>query len=136
MKSLNKIQLIGFVGSKEETKRHGDMTIAKFSLATSEKVKDKDVTQWHRLVCFGSLADIVEKYIDKGSKLYVEGKMTYGKYQSKEGHEVKTSDIIVSNIIMLDSKGDKKDPLYSGNDASKNVSSEKFENVFDDDIPF
>lgn len=132
-KSLNKVSLIGFVGSKYELKKsQAGLNHISISLATNEK-KSKDTkeeTQWHRLIAFGSNADVIDKYVEKGHKLYIEGKISYGSYKNKEGIEVKTTDILVSNIIML-SKSD--NPIT---EIKKNEQIE-FENVFDDsDIPF
>src|ERR1700728_1638152 len=137
MKSLNKITLIGNVGSKTELKHSGDLKIINLSIATSEKKKNgQEETFWHRLVAFGSTAEAIDKYVEKGHRIYVEGKLTYGKFVNKEAIEVKTSDIIVNNLIMLSSKSEsiKNDKAYdsfkTGIEESKLITND-FE-----DLPF
>ena len=77
---INKVILIGNVGKDPEIKKFGETTAAKFSLATTERYKNKDgetvdTTEWHRVVVFGTLAGIVERYVRKGKTLYIEGKI-------------------------------------------------------------
>lgn len=136
MRSLNKISLIGNVGSKSDIKQNGEMKVINLSLATSDKKKDgKEDTQWHRLVAFGATADVIDQYVHKGQRLYVEGKLVYGKYSNKEGVEIKTADIIVNNLIMLGGKGE---PESSSNISGSNHAYEEQNKSsnFDDDIPF
>jgi single-strand DNA-binding protein len=77
------------------------MAIASFSLATSTKQKDKDeVTQWHNCVAFGKLAEIVQQYVVKGSKLYVEGTIQYQTYE-KDGEKRMATKIVVNDVSML-----------------------------------
>lgn len=107
---LNKVELIGRVGNDPEVRQlDGGQKVASFSLATSEKYTDKsgvkqEKTEWHSCKCWGKTSDIVEKYIKKGALLFIEGKITYGKYTNKDGNEVKTTDIMVNNVQMLDSR--------------------------------
>jgi single-strand DNA-binding protein len=77
------------------------MAIANVSLATSQKVKGQEETQWHRLVFFGKLAEIVAEWVKKGIQIYVEGSIKYGKYTDKEGQEKTTVDIVCSAMTML-----------------------------------
>ena len=105
----NKVTLIGYVGKDPEVKQAGSSTVAKFTLATSEKFKDKDgnkqeKTQWHNLECWGKLAETVGKFVKKGSKIDVEGKIEYDEYTNKEGIKVKTTKINVRDIVFLDGK--------------------------------
>lgn len=110
---LNKAMLIGNVGKDPEISTYGDgNNVARLSLATSEKRTDKttgavtNVTQWHNVVAFGKLAEIIEKYVKKGSKLYVEGQIRYEDYTDKEGVKKTFTRIYADVVRMLDSKRD------------------------------
>lgn len=104
MKSINRVTLIGAVGQDPEMRyTAAGMAIASFSLATSEKRKDKDeVTQWHNCVAFGKLAEIVQQYIVKGSKLYLDGAIQYQQYE-KDGEKRFATKIVVNDLSMLSS---------------------------------
>lgn len=110
MKSLNKVQLIGNLGSKPELKAlpSGTKTVA-VSLATNESWKDKqsgewkDRTEWHNLVLFGSVAEIAGKYLNKGSKVFVEGNLRTRKWD-KDGETRSATEIVVKDLMMLDGK--------------------------------
>ena len=100
--SVNRVTLIGRVGQDPVVRYTGDgMAIANVSLATSQKVKGQEETQWHRLVFFGKLAEIVAEWVKKGIQMYVEGSIKYGKYTDKEGQEKTTVDIVCSAMTML-----------------------------------
>lgn len=114
---INKVILIGNIGQKPEIKyTTGGMAITNISLATSEKWKDKNTneniqkTEWHRVSVFGKLAEIICQYCDKGSKLYVEGKLQTRKWQDQSGQDRYTTEVVVSGfggvIQMLDNKRD------------------------------
>lgn len=113
-RSLNKVQLIGHVGKDPDyTFTSGGTAVATFRLATSESWKDKngalqENTDWHTIVVWNSqyrnLADIVHKLVHKGSKLYVEGKLKYRTYESRDGSKRTVTEIIADNIMLLDSK--------------------------------
>jgi len=85
--------------------------VTTLSVATSESWKDKttgekqDRTEWHRVVCFNRLGEIAGEYVRKGSKLYVEGSLRTRKWQDQQGQDKYTTEIIASDIQMLDSKG-------------------------------
>ena len=90
-RGVNKVILVGNLGQKPEIRyTQTDSAVANISLATSESWKDKETgeqrekTEWHRIVYFGKLAEIAEQYLDKGSKVYVEGKLQTRKWQDKE----------------------------------------------------
>ncbi len=102
MKSINRVTLLGAVGQDPEVRYTAQgLCIASFSLATSEKRKDKDeVTQWHNCVAFGKLGEIVAQYIVKGSKLYVDGAIQYQQYD-KDGEKRFATKIIVNDVSML-----------------------------------
>jgi len=104
---LNKVTLVGNVGQSPEIKDLNGNKIAKFSLATSEKYTNKggekiNNTEWHNIVIFGKLAGVVEKYVKKGDKLYIEGKIKTNSYE-KDGIKRYSTSIICNNMIMLGS---------------------------------
>ena len=110
-RSLNKVTLIGNVGSDPEVRTvQGGSKVAQFSLATSRNWNDQsgtkqEKTEWHRCVVwntkFGTLADVAEKYVRKGEKLYVEGEIEYRQWQDKEGQTRYTTEIKVRELILL-----------------------------------
>ena len=114
MSGINKVILIGNLGAKPELKYSATNTaITNLSVATSESWTDKNTgqkqekTEWHRVSVFGKLAEVVSNYCDKGSKVYIEGKLQTRKWQDKVGADRYTTEIIVSGfnsvIQMLDS---------------------------------
>lgn len=114
--SVNKVILIGNLGKDPEirTMQNGGK-VANLSLATSESWKDKSTgekkekTEWHRVVIFGNLADIAEKYLKKGSKVYVSGSLQTRKWQNKEGQDQYSTEVVLQGyggeLTMLDGKG-------------------------------
>jgi single-strand DNA-binding protein len=110
-RSLNKVELIGNVGSDPEIRTTpGGNTVAQFSLATSRTWNDQagvrqEKTEWHRCVVWNaktsSLADIVERYVKKGDKLYIEGRIEYRQWQDKDGQTRYSTEINVRELIML-----------------------------------
>ena len=156
--SVNKVILIGHLGKDPEVRYmpNGE-AVANVSIATSENWKDKngekqERTEWHNLVFYKRLAEIVGEYLKKGSQIYVEGRLQTRKWQTKEGQDRYTTEIIVSEMKMLGGKSsgsnnfevmenersessssrpNKPAAAAKGTPASKN----SFDN-FDDDIPF
>ncbi|MCP4988657.1 MAG: single-stranded DNA-binding protein [Colwellia sp.] len=110
MAGLNRVMLIGNLGKDPEiTHSKNGNAIAKFSLATSDGMKDQNgevKTEWHRIVAFGKTAEVIEKYVKKGSQLSVEGSLSYGSYENKDGVTIYTTDIICRNIVFLGGKND------------------------------
>jgi single-strand DNA-binding protein len=112
-RSLNKVTLIGNVGADPEVRSvTGGNRVATFSLATSRQWNDasgakQEKTEWHRCVVWNSkgsqLADIVERYVKKGDKLFVEGRIEYRQWQDKEGQTKYSTEINVRELIMLGS---------------------------------
>lgn len=138
MSSVNKVVLIGRTGQLPEVKQVNGTTVAKFSLATSENWKDKDgnkkeATEWHNIVIWGKLCDVVQKYVKKGDLLYVEGSIKYGKYE-KDGVTHNTTDIKVTELKMLGSKSEAKPESNMGRTAPPDA--EEKGKSDDDDLPF
>ena len=114
-RSLNKVTLIGNLGNDPEVRSTtGGNRVATFSLATSRTWNDaagakQEKTEWHRCVVWNTkgsqLADIVEKYVKKGDKLYVEGRIEYRQWQDKEGQTRYSTEINVRELIMIGGKG-------------------------------
>ncbi len=110
MASVNKVMLLGNVGKDPEVRYLASgVAVANLSLATSSKRKDKNTgetieeTQWHRIVFYDRLAEIVGEYIVKGSSIFVEGRLKYGSYE-KDGVKQYTTDIVGEQLQMLGSK--------------------------------
>ena len=106
----NKVQLIGNLGGKPEVKNtENGKKLATFSLATSESYRnakgDKVTeTQWHRIVAWGKVAEIAEKYLDKGKEIAVEGKLVNRSYTDKEGNKKYITEVQISELLMLGAK--------------------------------
>ena len=103
---VNRVILVGNVGADPEVKAVGESKVANLTLATSETYKDKSgerktVTEWHRLVVWRGLAEIVEKYVKKGTMLYVEGKLQTRSWEDKDGNKKFTTEIVVDSLKML-----------------------------------
>lgn len=109
---MNKVLLIGNVGKEPDVRYYeADQAVAQVSLATTEKgytlpngTQIPDRTEWHNLVFYRSLAKIVEKYVHKGDKLYVEGKIRYRFYDDKQGKRRFVTEIYVDNMELLTPK--------------------------------
>jgi single-strand DNA-binding protein len=109
MAGLNKVILIGNLGQEPEiTTAQSGNQIAKFSIATSDGMRDKQTnevkTEWHRCVAFGKTAEIIGNYVKKGSTISIEGSIQYGKYDNKDGATVYTTDIICNRVVLLDKR--------------------------------
>ena len=108
-RSLNKVMLIGNVGSDPEIKTTGGGTkIAKLSLATNRTFSDRsgqqqEKTEWHRLTFWDRLADLVEQYVKKGDRLYIEGRLEYSQTEDDKGNQRFWTDIVVREMVMLGS---------------------------------
>tara|TARA_B100001778_G_scaffold332524_1_gene339017 strand:+ start:20 stop:439 length:420 start_codon:yes stop_codon:yes gene_type:complete len=136
--TLNKVMLIGHLG--DEVKMHhfdGGGSIARISLATNESYTNKNSgekinnTEWHNLVAKNKVAEIFEKYLSKGDKIYVEGRIKSRKWQNESGEDRYTTEIIVNEFTFLSNKKD--DTTLSSED--KNTQIEKSsENI--NDLPF
>lgn len=150
-KGVNKVILIGNVGKDPDVRyMPNGNAVANVTLATSESWKDKNSgetqerTEWHRIVFFRRLAEIVGEYVKKGSKLYVEGKLQTRKWQDQSGQDRYTTEIVADQMQMLDSRGGGgsssasfDSPRQQGSSGAGAPSSEPMpDDGFDDDIPF
>jgi len=130
MSDLNQCQFIGRLGKDPEIRRTADgKAIASFSIACGWKSKDKEGTDWIPVTAFGKLAEIIEKYISKGSQIFVQGQFKIDKYTDKNGVEKYSTKIYAESIQMLGGKGEAK-PEAKQEKAPANLAD------IDDDIPF
>ena len=110
-RSLNKVLLIGNVGAEPEVRTTSSGSrVAKISLATNRTFNDRsgqqqEKTEWHRLTFFGKIVDVVERYVHKGDRLYVEGRLEYSQTQDEQGNVKYWTDIVVNEMVMLGSGG-------------------------------
>lgn len=153
MAGINKVILVGNLGAKPEVKYSSSgNAMANLSVATSEFWTDKntgqkqDRTEWHRVSLFGKLAEIAGQYLDKGSKVYVEGKLQTRKWQDQSGQDRYTTEVVVSGFNGTLQMLDRRDDMGSGStppqqSAPQTNAPDKdpitpVDNTFDDDIPF
>ena len=143
-RSLNKVMLIGNVGNDPEIRATSSGTrVAKISLATNRTWSDRsgqkqEKTEWHRLTFFGRLVDIVEQWVKKGDRLYVEGRIEYSQTEGEGGTKYWT-DVVVNEMVMLGATagggggagGGYGDAAFSGGGGSEPAMTEP-----DDDLPF
>ena len=113
MRGVNKAILVGVLGRDPETKTFPNGgSLTQFSIATSESWTDKNTgerkehTEWHRIVASNRLGEIVQQYLKKGSKVYIEGKLKTRQWADQNGQERYTTEISANELQMLDSKGD------------------------------
>jgi len=156
--SVNKVILVGRLGKDPETRymTNGE-AVTNATLATSENWKDKtgekqEKTEWHNLVFYRRLAEVAGEYLKKGAQIYVEGKLQTRKWQTKEGQDRYTTEIIVDQMQMLGGKStggssfevvEKPTTSAVAGNSSSTANADKpipakvggFDN-FDDDIPF
>lgn len=110
-RSLNKVMLIGNVGSDPELRSTASGSrVAKLSLATNRTFQDRsgqqqERTDWHRLTFFGKLADVVEQWVHKGDRIYVEGRVEYSQTHDDQGGARYWTDIVVNEMVMLGGGG-------------------------------
>ena len=148
-RGVNKVILIGNLGQDPEVKyMPNGNAVAKISVATSESWKDKntgeqvDKTEWHNVIAFRRLAEIMGEYLKKGSKVYIEGKLQTRKWQDKQGVDHWSTEIICNEMQMLDSRGAGSGDGFNQHSAPNSKAAAQpaptggVSPDFDDDIPF
>ena len=143
-RGVNKVILVGNLGQKPEMRYTATQTaVANLSIATTESWKDKesgenrDKTEWHRVVFFGNLAEIAERYLDKGSSVYVEGKIQTRKWQDKDGNDRYTTEVLGNQLTMLGSRSSSDSSNQTDNSSNTPFpDDDSGEGLSDDDIPF
>jgi single-strand DNA-binding protein len=112
MRGVNRVMLIGNLGKDPDVQYlEGNIGVAKFSLATTETYKDRSgklvsQTEWHTVVLWRGLADLAEKYLHKGSLVYIEGRLRTRSWEDKEGNKKFATEVVGDNLIMLDKRND------------------------------
>lgn len=151
--SINKVILLGRLGADPEIRvsQEGNK-IARFSIATSETWKDKntnekkDRTEWHKIVIFSpGLSEITEKYLKKGSLIYIEGQLRNRKYTDQSGMEKNISEVVLqgynTTLTMIDNRSNSdinelSSPSLDNSSTEKNITSD-FNNIdIEDEVPF
>lgn len=145
--SLNEATLIGNLGKDPEVRTLQNGTkVVNFNMATSESWKDKatgerkEKTDWHRIVIWGPLADVAEKYLHRGSKVYIAGKLQTREWTDKDDIKRYTTEVVVQGyggkLILLDKAGGSAAPAHPGPEDTSAWAPKRDPNFPDDDIPF
>jgi single-strand DNA-binding protein len=145
-RSLNKVLLIGNVGAEPEIKTtSGGTKVAKASLATNRTFNDRsgqqqEKTEWHRLTFWDKLAELVEQYVHKGDRIYVEGRLEYSQTEDQQGQQRYWTDIVVREMVLLGSSGQAGGGMEGGRQQTRRAAPSQpagspFE-AEDDDLPF
>lgn len=148
MASVNKVILVGGLGKDPETRfmPNGE-AVCNFSIATSENWKDKqgakqEKTEWHNIVMYRKLAEIAGEYLKKGAQVYIEGRLQTRKWQTKEGQDRYTTEIIADSMQMLGTKGQSNNQGNTDYQAAENNAPQSVKTGADamldmeDDVPF
>ncbi len=155
-RGVNKVTLIGNLGADPEVRyTAGGSAVANVRLATAESWRDKETgdqqerTEWHRVVFFSRLAEIVGEYLKKGAQIYVEGRLQTRKWQDRDGNDRYTTEIVANEMQMLGGRGGGGSGADGGGGSGNNFepnagatqnaaknSPEPPMDDFDDDIPF
>lgn len=146
--SVNKVILIGNLGKDPEVRHlENGATVANFPLATSESYNDrntgerKEITDWHDVVVWRGLAEVVEKYVRKGTKVYVEGKLKKRSWQDKDGNTRYTTEVVADELTILsrperENRSDSTNPYDSTGTPDAPSKVDDIMNNDDDDLPF
>ncbi|MHB1922203.1 MAG: single-stranded DNA-binding protein [Chitinophagaceae bacterium] len=149
MRGVNKVILIGNLGRDPDIQYlEGNIAVAKFSLATTETFKDRtgkliSQTEWHTVVLWRGLAELAQKFLHKGSQVYIEGRLRTRSWEDKEKNKKFSTEIVGDNLVMLDKKTEMGDhgathPVPSGHTEGTeplgNLDIPNRENM--DDLPF
>ena len=140
MAGVNKAILIGNLGKDPELRyTPGGQAVASFTLATSEKWRDKDGvmqdrTEWHNIVVWGRQAEIAKEYLAKGRPVYIEGRIQTRSWEDKDGNKRYTTEVVANQMIMLGGRGESGSSTSSGNTSEEAPPPDDYGQ--DDDIPF
>lgn len=141
-RGVNKVIVVGNLGNDPETRfMPSGSAVTNITVATSESWKDKQTgqmqerTEWHRVAFFNKLAELAGEYLKKGSKVYIEGSLRTRKWQGQDGQDRYTTEIVASEMQMLDSRGDGSAERKPSNAQPQNPPPGPSDE-FSDDIPF
>lgn len=136
--SVNKVILVGNLGKDPEIRMLESGTkVATFSMATTEKFKDKvtgeprSQTDWHNIVMWRNMAELAEKYLRKGMQIYLEGKLRTRSWQDKDGNNRYTTEVVAESMVMMSRGGD-----GNANSAMNESAPSDMDNSSMDDLPF
>ena len=148
-RGVNKVILLGNLGKDPELSYlPSGQSVAKFSLATSRKYKDKsgelkEETEWHNIVAWGKLGEISAQYLKKGRQAYVEGRIHSNKWEDREGKPRTTVEIVADEVVLLGGRGEEaaEAPARPTGQARATAPADDFaqpasQEITDDDIPF
>ncbi|KEI35059.1 single-stranded DNA-binding protein [Francisella sp. W12-1067] len=146
--TVNKVILLGRLGITPEVRTtQNGTTVATLSLATNDGMGENITTEWHRIVVFGKAAEIIQRYANKGSQLFIEGRLRTNKWQDKNGNTQYSTEVVASNFQFIGGNT-QGDASYNNEQATSNFNHQttQQDNVpdfaeinsssFDDDIPF
>jgi single-strand DNA-binding protein len=103
---VNKAILVGRLGADPELRYTSNKNpVCNMRLATSEKYKDKEYTEWHRIQCWGRLAENCSEYLSKGREVYIEGRLQTRKWQDRDGNDRYTTEIVANQVVFLGGRG-------------------------------
>ena len=148
-RGVNKVILLGNLGKDPELSYlPSGQSVAKFSLATSRKYKDKsgelkDETEWHNIVAWGKLGEIAAQYLKKGRQAYIEGRISSRKWEDREGKQRTSFEIVADEVVLLGGRGDEGggEPARPAQPRAATARTDDFDEpasqeITDDDIPF
>ena len=131
MRGVNRVMLIGNLGKDPDVQvLEGNIAVAKFPLATTETFKDRggklvSQTEWHTVVLWRGLAELAQKYLHKGSLVYIEGRLRTRNWDDKEGHRKFATEVVGDNLIMLDKRTDGASGMHTDAGHNEGVSGQE-----------
>ena len=117
---MNRIQLMGRLGNDPETRQVNETSVTSFSLATTQKYKDKETTQWHRVTAWGKQGEVIAKYVKKGQRLLLEGRVEYQEYE-KDGVKRQSTNIVLESFHFIESASTEQPSTTSVDNSSDDV---------------
>ncbi len=144
MRGVNRVMLIGNLGKDPDVQYlEGNIAVAKFSLATTETYKDRagkliSQTEWHTVVLWRGLAELAQKYLHKGSLVYIEGRLRTRSWEDKEGNKKFATEVVGDNLIMLDKRSEGSSHNSSMNENIEGMSGADVPPIGEtsEDLPF
>lgn len=127
MRGVNRVMLIGNLGKDPDVQiLEGNIAVAKFPLATTETFKDRggklvSQTEWHTVVLWRGLAELAQKYLHKGSLVYIEGRLRTRNWDDKEGHRKFATEVVGDNLIMLDKRSEGTSGIHPDSGHGENL---------------
>lgn len=144
MRGVNRVMLIGNLGKDPDVQvLEGNIAVAKFPLATTETFKDRSgklvsQTEWHTVVLWRGLAELAQKYLHKGSLVYIEGRLRTRSWDDKEGHRKFATEVVGDNLIMLDKRADVNSSIHTDSGHTDTTHSDDAHSLGDpsQELPF